>query len=142
MLASLITFLRHSALLHSWSEDGNLFPKKEQSPEEILERAREINQFAFYGRCLGFQYCDSIKPVLKFIAILMASFSESYYSDNGKFVKTTNSMFNSGKYLFDPELRARRIVNISQHSSVDFCKVSFHPTPPFFLRQLLTHNFS
>jgi hormone-sensitive lipase len=124
MLASMITFFHHLGTLHSWSEDGNLFPVKEHSPDDILEKARSINQFAFYGRCLGFQYCDSIKPVLKFIAISMASFSESYYSNNGTFVKATNSMFTGGKYLLDPELRSRRIVNISQNSSVDFCKVS------------------
>lgn len=123
MLAAFITFFGHLKLLHSWSSDGHLFPAHDETPEQILERARTINQYAFYGRCLGFQYCDSIKPVLKFIAILMASFSESYYSTNGTFVKATNSMFNGGKYLFDPELRSRRVVNISQNSSVDFCKV-------------------
>lgn len=123
MLAALNTLLNHLVLLHSWSDDGNLFPTKEQTPEKILDRARTVNQFAFYGRCLGFHFCDSVKPVLKFIAISMASFSESYYSDNGTFIKATNSMYNSGKYLLDPELRARRIVNISQNSSVDFCKV-------------------
>lgn len=127
MLAALITFLQHLVILHSWSENGNLFPVKEHTPEDILERARTINQFAFYGRCVGFQFCDSIKPILKFIAVAMASFSESYYSQNGTFVKATNSMFNSGKYLFDPELRSRRIVSISMNSSVDFCKVSLLP---------------
>lgn len=124
MLAALITFLNHLLTLHSWCEPGNLFPIQQHSPEDILERARTINQFAFYGRCLGFQYAESIKPVLKFIAISMASFSESYYSNNGRFIKATNSMFTSGRYLLDPELRSRRIVNLSQNASVDFCKVS------------------
>lgn len=123
LLAAMMTFFGHLLLLHSWSEGGNLFPVKEQSAEDILERARAVNQFAFYGRCLGFHFCDSIKPVMKFIAIAMASFSESYYSDNTSFIKATNSMFTSGKYLLDPELRSRRIVNISENSSVDFCKV-------------------
>lgn len=122
-LASMITSLHHLIMLHEWSEDGNLFPVRENTPEEILERAMSVNQFAFYGRCLGFQFCDSIKPILKFIAVLMASYSESYYSDNGTFIKATNSMFTGGKYLFDPEMRSRRIVNISQNSKVDFCKV-------------------
>ncbi|CRL05668.1 CLUMA_CG018701, isoform A [Clunio marinus] len=122
MLAALITFLNHLLTLHSWSEVGNLFPVEERPPEDILDRAKTVNQFAFYGRCLGFQFCDSIKPVLKFIAISMASYSESYYSNNGTFIKATNSMFNSGKYLLDPELRSKRIVNLSQNASVDFCK--------------------
>ena len=138
MLASLITCLHHLLTLHEWSEGGNLFPVQENSPEDILERARSVNQFAFYGRCLGFQFCDSIQPILKFIAILMASYSESYYSDNGTFIKATNSMFTGGKYLFDPEMRSRRIVDVSNNSSVDFCKVrSFFF---FCLRSIFLHK--
>jgi hormone-sensitive lipase len=135
VLAAMITFFNHLLMLHSWSENGNLFPVQEQKPEDILERARTVNQSAFYGRCLGFHYAESIKPIMKLIAILMASFSESYYSNNGTFIKATNSMFTSGKYFFDPELRSRRIVGLSQNSSVDFCKVIsiIHTFLPRFL---------
>jgi hormone-sensitive lipase len=123
-LLGAITTLFHQLLqFYASSEDGNLFPIEEHTPEEVLQRATAINQFAFYGRCLGFQFFESIKPVLKFIAVSMTSFSESYYSNNGTFIKATNSMFTGGKYFFDPELRSRRIVNISQNASVDFCKV-------------------
>lgn len=31
-------------------------------------------------------------------------------------------IFSGSKYVLNPELRARRIVNISQYASVDFCK--------------------
>ncbi|KAG5674157.1 hypothetical protein PVAND_004141 [Polypedilum vanderplanki] len=121
LLAALITTFHQLKHFHlSSKERGNLFP--EHSPDEILQRAQMIDQFAFYGRCLGFQFYNSVKAVLKFISISMACYSESYYSNNGKFIKATNSMFTSGKYYFDPEIRARRVVNLSQHASVDFCK--------------------
>lgn len=124
LLGSLITILNHLITFHSWSENGNLFPtKKEHTPDEILQRALGINQFAFYGRTMGFQYFESVKPVLKFISISMAGYSESYYSRNSTIIKATNSMFTTGKYFFDPELRSRRIVNLSQNASIDFCKV-------------------
>lgn len=51
----------------------------------------------------------------------MASFSETYYSSGG-FVATANSFLAGSKFLVDPELRARRIVNISQYAGVEFCK--------------------
>lgn len=74
----------------------------------------------------------------------MAGFSEAYYSNGGKLVKATSSMWTSGKYFMDPELRARRIVNISQNSSVDFCKSFWflaetelmHTLPNFIASQL------
>lgn len=124
LLAALISILNHLLTFHAWSEEGNLFPtKKEHTPDEILQRALGINQFAFYGRCMGFQYYESIKPILKFISISMAGYSESYYSQNSTLIKATNSMYTTGKYFFDPELRSRRIVNLSQNASIDFCKV-------------------
>lgn len=119
-----MAIFNHLLSFHSWSEDGNLFPtKKEHTPDEILQRVSGINQFAFYGRCMGFQYHDSIKPVLKFISISMAGYSESYFSKNSTLIKATNSMFTTGKYFLDPELRSRRIVNLSNNASIDFCKV-------------------
>jgi len=48
----------------------------------------------------------------------MASFSEIYYSNGTLLGRCTNSV----KYLLDPEARARRIVNISQHADISFCQ--------------------
>ncbi|XP_065076519.1 hormone-sensitive lipase [Ochlerotatus camptorhynchus] len=121
LMASLCTCLKHCQTLREWTKSGELFPDG-RSVEELLGKADTINQFCFYGRCLGFQFCESMRPLLKFISIGMAGFSEGYYSEGGKISKATSLMYTSTKYMLDPELRARRIVNISQHSNVDFCK--------------------
>lgn len=63
-----------------------------------------------------------MQSVLKFLAICMAGFSEAYYKEGSTFARTTSSMWTSGKYYWNPELRARRIVNISQNAEIDFCK--------------------
>uniref|UniRef100_A0A182NRK8 Hormone-sensitive lipase n=1 Tax=Anopheles dirus TaxID=7168 RepID=A0A182NRK8_9DIPT len=123
LMASLCTCLQHAQTLREWTrESGDLFPDESHSVEELFSRGGIINQYCFYGRCLGFQFCDSIKPLLKFISIGMAGFSEGYYSEGGRISKATSLMYTSTKYMLDPELRARRIVNISQNSNVDFCK--------------------
>uniref|UniRef100_A0A182IXR0 Uncharacterized protein n=1 Tax=Anopheles atroparvus TaxID=41427 RepID=A0A182IXR0_ANOAO len=123
LMASLCTCLEHAQTLREWTrESGDLFPDESRSVEELFAKGGIINQYCFYGRCLGFQFCESIKPILKFIAIGMAGFSEGYYSDGGRISKATSLMYTSTKYMLDPELRARRIVNISQNSNVDFCK--------------------
>lgn len=51
----------------------------------------------------------------------MASFSEMYYNI-GSFSAKAHGLYSGGKFLLDPELRAQRIVNISQHANIDFCK--------------------
>lgn len=55
LLASLGTCLHHLQTLLSWAAPGELFPTDEHSPEELFSQADTINQYCFYGRCLGFQ---------------------------------------------------------------------------------------
>lgn len=60
---------------------------------------------------------------MKFLGICLAGFSEVYYNNNGnRIMKATSSMYTGGKYYWNPELRARRIVNLSQYAGIDFCK--------------------
>lgn len=64
-----------------------------------------------------------MQSVMKFLGICLAGFSEVYYNNNGnRIMKATSSMYTGGKYYWNPELRARRIVNLSQHAGIDFCK--------------------
>jgi hormone-sensitive lipase len=124
LLGALKASFKQLISLHLSSEQGNLFPTKEEfTIADIFNQTSEINQTAFYGRCFGFQFHPEISNILKFISVVMASYSESYYSNNNNFVKTSNLLYNSAKYYFDPEMLASRLVDLSQNASVDFCKV-------------------
>ncbi|XP_032688656.1 hormone-sensitive lipase isoform X2 [Odontomachus brunneus] len=124
LLASLYTCLQHLKTLYSWSteviSDGklSLFPPENRTIQELLSQMGNINQYCYYGRCLGFQFCDSLKHVLKTITFGMASYSEVFYNNGTLLGRWTNFV----KYLLDPEARARRIVNISQHADISFCQ--------------------
>ncbi|CAH0560948.1 unnamed protein product [Brassicogethes aeneus] len=122
LITSLDTCLKHLETLLSWSSNGNLFPDEVHSPVELLSHCEDINQYCFYGRSMGFQYCESLRNVLQFIALSMAIFSEAYYGQGSLLSKATSHVMTTTKYLTDPEQRARRIVNISQNADVDFCK--------------------
>ncbi|KAL1506347.1 hypothetical protein ABEB36_005730 [Hypothenemus hampei] len=121
LLSSLTLCFKHLQTIMSWSKNGNLFVE-DRPLEELITVCQDINQYCFYGRALGFQFCDSLKNVLQFIALSMAIFSEAYYSQGSLISKATNSVMTTTKYLTDPEQRAKRIVNISQSADVDFCK--------------------
>ncbi|XP_075976772.1 hormone-sensitive lipase isoform X2 [Anticarsia gemmatalis] len=119
LLASLGTCLHHLHTLLSWAPPGELFPTEpHRTPEELFAQTDTINQYCFYGRCLGFQFLPSMRGILKGISICMVGFSEAYYC-HGNLI---SSVWNGGQYLIDPEMRARRIVNISQSASIEFCK--------------------
>lgn len=123
LLASLCTCLEHLQTLYSWSEhlsDGkpSLFIGDSHNPHEILSKVDSINQYCFYGRCLGFQFYDNLKPILKTIMVCMATFSEAFYSNGTLLARCANSV----KYMLDPEIRARRIVDVSQRADISFCQ--------------------
>ncbi|XP_018571617.1 hormone-sensitive lipase isoform X2 [Anoplophora glabripennis] len=136
LLTSLDICLKHLETLLTWSDKGNLFVREEHTPEELLTKCGEINQHCFYGRHLGFQYCDSLKNILQFIALSMTLFSEVYYSQGSLISKATNSVMSTTKYITDPEQRARRIVNISQNAEVDFCKAFWFLSETELMNQL------
>ncbi|XP_014472103.1 PREDICTED: hormone-sensitive lipase isoform X2 [Dinoponera quadriceps] len=124
LLASLYTCLQHLKTLYAWSteviSDGklSLFPPENHTIQELLSQMGNINQYCFYGRCLGFQFCDSLKHVFKTITFGMASYSEVFYSNGTLLGRWSNFV----KYLLDPEARARRVVSISQHADISFCQ--------------------
>ncbi|XP_067627370.1 hormone-sensitive lipase [Eurosta solidaginis] len=124
LLSSLCTCLQYLLIMHEWSCDsGDLFANGQHTAEELFELGDTINQYAFYGRCLGFQYDNTMRGVLRFISIGMASFSEVYYAEvEGNISKTTRGLWTGSKYYLNPEQCARRIVNISQNAKIDFCK--------------------
>ncbi len=97
LLASLCTCLQHLLTLRKWSDVGSLFPTGVHTAAELFATAETINQYCFYGRCLGLQYCESMQSVLRFLSICMAGFSEAYYNEGGYFTKTTSSVWSSGE---------------------------------------------
>ncbi|KAK6634055.1 hypothetical protein RUM44_004663 [Polyplax serrata] len=135
MIASLATCFKHLCTLVNWSETGELFPSAEHYSEVLLQQSDTVNQYAFYGRCLGIQFCQSVQPLLRMIAIFMASFSEMYYNI-GSFSAKAHGLYSGGKFLLDPELRAQRIVNISQHANIDFCKAFWFLTESELMKKI------
>ncbi|XP_025100459.1 hormone-sensitive lipase-like isoform X2 [Pomacea canaliculata] len=73
---------------------------------------------------------------LQIVAIAMASFSEGY-QENSQIMKVATSLFNSPKYLINPEVRAQQVVNITRTADIQFCKAFWsiteseimHPLP-------------
>lgn len=63
-----------------------------------------------------------MQTVLKYLGICMAGFSEAYFRDGNRITKATSSMFTGGKYYWNPELRARRMVHLTHYAGIDFCK--------------------
>lgn len=123
MIESLGQIMEKLLVMHENSDDGNLYSKEYSHDNLITRYADVINQTCFYGRSIGFQFVDSLKTLLRYINVALASFSESYYMNRALVMKTANYFLKQPVYFMDPELCARRIMNVSRNCDIKFCKV-------------------
>lgn len=56
------------------------------------------------------------------IAVALAAYGDGFKRHNGNTARALSSVLHSGKYVVDPELRAKRIVELTQNVSMPFCK--------------------
>ncbi|KAG5270955.1 hypothetical protein AALO_G00174220 [Alosa alosa] len=109
-------------LLHDNSH-GNLFFQEESGlSQSFMREYASMHKGCFYGRCLGFQFTPAIRPYLQTMAIGLVAFSENYRKHQSGIGVAASSLFTSGKYAIDPELRGSEYERITQNLDVHFWK--------------------
>ncbi|XP_069393843.1 hormone-sensitive lipase isoform X1 [Paralichthys olivaceus] len=124
-------------MLHD-NSSGNLFFQDESGlSESFVREYSSMHKGCFYGRCLGFQFTPSIRPCLQTIAIGLVAFGENYKRHQSGIVEAggiapygvaASSLFTSGKYAIDPELRGAEFERITQNLDVHFWKTFWNIT--------------
>ncbi|KAL5019642.1 hypothetical protein ScPMuIL_002534 [Solemya velum] len=138
-LGQLRACLYYAQKLIKYCQKGNLFPEDEYMTdnvaEELMMEVELLSQDCFYGRCLGFQFCESMQKPLNVVSIAMASFSEGY-QETSNMMQLASSLFNSGKYILNPDLRAQQVVSITRTADISFCKAFWSITEASIMQQL------
>ncbi|XP_064613572.1 hormone-sensitive lipase-like [Liolophura sinensis] len=123
----------------SFCDQGDLFAVDEEVyeplAEELMTEVEMLNQDCFYGRCLAFQFCESMQRPLQVVSVAMASFGDGYQETSG-LMQFASSVLNSGKYLLDPELRGKQVVHMTRTADVNFCKSFWAITETEIMQQL------
>ncbi|CAI8049801.1 Hormone-sensitive lipase [Geodia barretti] len=116
--------LENAAVLMDASAQGQLFGEG-----EVSERLRGIvcseyiARDVFYGRCLGFQYPSSTRPVIKMLAVAMASYERWYKADKDNPLRQLmHSLWKGNKYLQNPTQMGLKLDDLTLMSSVYFVK--------------------
>ncbi|XP_047131744.1 hormone-sensitive lipase isoform X1 [Hydra vulgaris] len=122
VLMRLLSIVQFAIILLEESNSGCLFPKEEKIDENVMADFEKINRECFYGRSFGFQYVESLKKPLRFVGVVMAAYSDGYSRHDHSLSRALSSVIHSGKYYINPELRAKRITELTQKSNVSFCK--------------------
>ncbi|CAI9723045.1 hormone-sensitive lipase isoform X1 [Octopus vulgaris] len=125
VLGQLRACLYFSCQLMNYCPKDSLFIDKDVLKDPVafrlLKEFDSLSQDCFYGRCLGFQFCESMRKPLLCVVVALASFSEGY-NETTNFMKFAYSVLSTGKYLLDPELRARQVVHVARSADIQFCK--------------------
>ncbi|XP_075392556.1 hormone-sensitive lipase isoform X1 [Tenrec ecaudatus] len=100
---------------------------------DFLREYVTLHKGCFYGRCLGFQFTPAIRPFLQTIAIGLVSFGEHYKRNETGLGEsppgvTASSLFTSGRFAIDPELRGAEFERITQNLDVYFWKAFWNIT--------------
>ncbi|XP_041091129.1 hormone-sensitive lipase-like isoform X3 [Polyodon spathula] len=108
---------------------GDLFFLEERGlSEEFVRQYASMHKGCFYGRCMGFQFTPAIRPFLQTISIGLVSFGENYKRHQSGIGVAASSLFTSGKYAMDPELRGFEFERITQNLDVNFWKAFWNIT--------------
>ncbi|XP_015262558.1 PREDICTED: hormone-sensitive lipase [Gekko japonicus] len=129
----LLTYNRPGCLFHH--EEGGL-------SEQFLHEYITMHKGCFYGRCMGFQFAPSIRPFLQTIAISLISFGENYKRHQSGLSVAASSLFTSGKFAIDPELRGIEFERITQNLDVHFWKTFWNLTEMELLASLASMTSS
>lgn len=135
VLHRLLSVVKFAIVIMNNSEQNSLFPK--DSPETIdavngvLDDFNTLDRECFYGSCFGFQFDQSIRHGFRIILIAMAAYGDGFDRHNDVFSRAVSSVLNSGKYIMDSQLRAKRITDLTQIVDIKFCKAFWSLTDEY-----------
>ncbi|KAK1330156.1 hypothetical protein QTO34_010342 [Cnephaeus nilssonii] len=107
---------------------GLFFEGDEGLTTDFLREYVTLHKGCFYGRCLGFQFTPAIRPFLQTLSIGLVSFGEHYKRNETGLSVTASSLFTSGRFAIDPELRGAEFERITQNLDVHFWKAFWNIT--------------
>ncbi|XP_064237315.1 hormone-sensitive lipase isoform X1 [Aotus nancymaae] len=107
---------------------GLFFEGDEGLTADFLREYVTLHKGCFYGRCLGFQFTPAIRPFLQTISIGLVSFGEHYKRNETGLSVAASSLFTSGRFAIDPELRGAEFERITQNLDVHFWKAFWNIT--------------
>ncbi|XP_033053291.1 hormone-sensitive lipase isoform X2 [Trachypithecus francoisi] len=128
-LTQLRALVYYAQRLLATNQPGVLFFEGDEGlTADFLREYVTLHKGCFYGRCLGFQFTPAIRPFLQTISIGLVSFGEHYKRNETGLSVAASSLFTSGRFAIDPELRGAEFERITQNLDVHFWKAFWNIT--------------
>ncbi|XP_019569304.1 hormone-sensitive lipase isoform X2 [Rhinolophus sinicus] len=128
-LTQLRALAYYAQRLLATNQPGSLFFDGDEGlTTDFLREYITLHKGCFYGRCLGFQFTPAIRPFLQTLSIGLVSFGEHYKRNETGLSVAASSLFTSGRFAIDPELRGAEFERITQNLDVQFWKAFWNIT--------------
>lgn len=104
------------------TDKGSLFVNENMKFNDLFKEFDNFDPTSFYGRCMGFYFCDAIRRTLRKGHAVLSAYRDHYYQTGSNFGSTTTLIWRFGKYSMDTELRAKQMVEMRKNVHTDFLK--------------------
>lgn len=104
------------------TDKGSLFVDENMKFNDLFKEFDNFEPTSFYGRCMGFYFCDAIRRTLRKGHAVLSAYRDHYYQTGSNFGSTTTLIWRFGKYSIDTELRAKQMVEMRKNVHIDFLK--------------------
>lgn len=118
------------------TEKGSLFVDESMKFNDLFKEFDSFDPTSFYGRCMGFYFCDAIRKTLRKGHAVLSAYRDHYYQSGTGFGSTTALIWRFGKYSMDSELRAKQMVEMRKNVHTDFLKAMWSLNEQVLLKKV------
>ena len=112
--------LRMAIQIRNESDRGSLFSNNKHCQAELFESFKDVEYDCFYGRCLGFQFHQTMGQAVQFSRLSFVCYSQVHAHKNFKLCKAVKSGYTLWKCMYDPELMGKEMTILNDKVPSNF----------------------
>ena len=124
LLLAKLLLIEQALEIPTYSNKNCLIADKNALPNGFIERVMVLPIESFYGRHMGLQYSNLLRPILNMLVVVMATYHDCKNTSNESILQqAASTMVYGGQYMLgDPEVRAKKVARMSVESDIGFTK--------------------
>ena len=139
LLLAKVLLVEQALELKAFSPEDCLLADKDKVPENFIDHIMVMPIESFYGRHMGLQYSNMLRPLLNMLVVVMATYHDCKNSTTENIIQqAASTMVYGGQYMLgDPEVRAKKVAKILIESDINFTKKFWSMSESVSVRELM-----
>ena len=139
LLLAKVLLVEQALEIRTYAPEDCLLSEKDRLPADFFQRIMALPIESFYGRHMGLQYSNMLRPLLNMLVVVMATYHDCKNSSTENlFQQAASTMVYGGQYMLgDPEVRAKKVAKISTDSDIKFTKNFWSMSENISVRELM-----